>query len=103
MLYASTRDEQGIATRLENLAKVVVARGRGLTVLRLLASAEGRRRAHGLEGSAANRDACERAIAAAREQLDVATADAAWSDGATMTLEQAITEARAEVADRELR
>lgn len=72
-------------------------------MLRLLAAAEGRRRAHGLEGSAANRDACERAIAAAREQLDVATAYAAWSDGATMTLEQAITEARAEVADRELR
>jgi hypothetical protein len=36
---------------------------------------------------------------AARAQLDVATADAVWSDGAAMTLEQAITHARAEVTD----
>jgi hypothetical protein len=42
-----------------------------------------------------------RAIAPSRPraQLDVATADAAGSDGATMTLEQAMTHARAEIVD----
>jgi hypothetical protein len=58
-----------------------------------------RRRAHGLGCSAADRDACDHAIATARAQLDVATAGAVWSDGAAMTLEQAITHTREEVTD----
>jgi predicted ATPase/class 3 adenylate cyclase len=97
--YSETHDELGIATSLESLAMAVATCGRAPSVLRLLAAAAARRRAHGLEGSAANPDARDRAIATARAQLDVATADAAWSDGATMTLEQAITHARAEVVD----
>ncbi len=98
-LSAETHHEPGIATSLENLARVAAARRRAPAVLRLLAAAAARRRAHGLGCSAADRDACDHAIAAARAQLDVATADAVWSDGAAMTLEQVITHAREEVTD----
>jgi hypothetical protein len=56
-------------------------------------------RAHGSERVAAVRDACDRAITAARAQLDVATADEVWSDGAVMTVEQVIAYAREEAAD----
>ena len=51
-----------------------------------------------LGSSDANRDARHRAIDAARRQLGAATADATWSDGATMTLEQALAYAREQVA-----
>jgi len=98
-LYAETRDEPGIATSLENLARAVAARGRAAAVLRLLAAADVRRRAYGSERVAAVRDACDRAITAARAQLDVATADGFWSDGAAMTVEQVIAYAREEAAD----
>ncbi len=98
-VYAETRDEPGIAASLENLARVVAACGRAAAVVRLLAAADARRRAHGFECAAATRAACDRAIAAARAQLDVAIADTAWSDGAAMTVEQAITYAREEAAD----
>jgi predicted ATPase/class 3 adenylate cyclase len=98
-LYAEAHDELGTAASLENLARVAAARGRAPAVLKLLAAAEARRRAQGLEYSAANREVCDRAIAAARAELDGATADAAWSDGTTMTVEQAITHAGEEIAD----
>jgi predicted ATPase/class 3 adenylate cyclase len=98
-LSAETHHEPGIATSLENLARVAAARGRAPAVLRLLAAADARRRVYGLGCSAADSDACDRAIATARAQLDVATADAAWSDGASMTLEQAIAHARQQLTD----
>ena len=98
-LYAETPDTPGIATSLETLARVSAEHGRAPAVLRLLAAADALRRAQGLEGSAADREACDRAIGVARAQLDVETAAAAWSDGAAMTLEQAITYARAETMD----
>jgi predicted ATPase/class 3 adenylate cyclase len=93
-LYSETHDELGIATSLESLATAVAARGRAPSILRFLAAADARRRMYDLGYTAADRDACDRAIATARAQLDVATADAAWSDGASMTLDQAIALAR---------
>jgi len=65
----------------------------------LLAAADARRRAHSLVSSASDRDAFDRAAAAARAQLDGTTADAVWLDGATMTLEQAIARAHEQFTD----
>ena len=98
-LCADAHDEPGIVTSLENLARVVAARGHAPAALSLLAAADARRPAHALRGSVADRDTRDRAIAAVRTQLDVATADAVWSDGAMMTLEQAIARARAQFTD----
>ena len=98
-LCAEVHDEPGIATSLLNLARLVAARGRASAALSLLAAADARRRAHSLGCSAGDRDAFDRAVAAARAQLNGATADAIWSDGATMTLEQAIARAREQFSD----
>jgi predicted ATPase/class 3 adenylate cyclase len=98
-LYADTHDEPGIAMSLQNLARGVAARGRAPAALSLLAAADALRRAHNLGCSASDRDAFNRAVAAARAQLDRATAAAVWSDGATMTLEQAIAHARDQFTD----
>jgi len=94
VLCAETHDEPGIATSLENLARVVAARGPATAALSLLAVADARRRAHNLQCSTSDRDAFDRAVGALRAQLDGATADAVWSGSATMTLEQAIARAR---------
>jgi predicted ATPase/class 3 adenylate cyclase len=99
LLSADTHDEPGIATSLENLARVVAARGPAPAALSLLAAADARRRAHSLRCSASDRDAFDRAVVAVRAQLDGATADTVWSDGATMTLEQAIARAREQFTD----
>jgi hypothetical protein len=99
VLCADTHDEPGIATSLENLARVVAARGPAPAALSLLAAADARRRAHSLRCSAGDRDAFDRAVVAVRAQLNGATADAVWSDGATMTLEQAIARAREQFID----
>ncbi|MDO8474641.1 MAG: tetratricopeptide repeat protein [Candidatus Rokubacteria bacterium] len=98
-LYAETHDEPGIATSLENLAGAVAARGRAPAALSLLAAADARRRAHSLGCSASDRGTFDRAVVAARAQLDAATADAVWSEGAAMTLEQAIARAREQFTD----
>jgi uncharacterized 2Fe-2S/4Fe-4S cluster protein (DUF4445 family) len=84
---------------LPYLARVVAAHGRASAALSSLAAADARRRAHSLGCTAGDRDAFDRAVAAARTQLDEATADAIWSDGATATLDQAIARPRGQFID----
>jgi non-specific serine/threonine protein kinase len=98
-LWAEAQDAPGIATSLEDLARVADARGRAPAVVRLVAAADAWRRARGLPCPDADREACDRAIASARARLDAATVEAAWLEGATMTLEQAIAHAREQVSD----
>ncbi len=98
-LFAEAHDNPGIITNLADLARVAAARGHPSVVIRLLAAVDAQRRAGGLPSPDADRDACDRAVAAARGQLDAATCDAAWSEGAAMTLEQAVAHARARVGD----
>jgi tetratricopeptide (TPR) repeat protein len=98
-LFAEAHDNPGIITNLVDLARVAAARGHASVVIRLLAAVDAQRRAGGLPCPDADRDACDRAVAAARGQLDAATCDAAWSEGAAMTPEEAVSHARARVGD----
>ena len=98
-LWVEAQDAPGIATSLEALATVASARGRAPAVVRLLAAVRTWRCAQGLPEPEADREACDRALASARAQLDPTAVEAAWSEGATMTLEQAIVLARAQVTD----
>jgi predicted ATPase/class 3 adenylate cyclase len=98
-LFAEAHDNPGIITNLVDLARVAAARGHASVVIRLLAAVDAQRRAGGLPYPDADRDACDRAVAAARGQLDAATYDAAWAEGAAMTPEEAVSHARARVGD----
>jgi predicted ATPase/class 3 adenylate cyclase len=98
-LFAGAHDDPGIATSLVELARVAAARGHPMVVMRLLAAADARRRACGVPWPDTDREACDRAAATARAQLDATAGEAAWSEGAAMTLEQAIAHARAQLGD----
>jgi hypothetical protein len=98
-LFAEAHDDPGIATSLVELARVAAARGHPMVVMGLLAAADARRRACGVPWPDTDREACDRAVAAARTQLDATAGEAAWSQGAAMTLEQAIAHARAQLDD----
>jgi hypothetical protein len=89
----------GIITNLADLARVAAARGHPSVVIRLLAAVDALRRAGSLPFPDADRNACDRALAAARGQLDAATCEAAWSEGAAMTIERAVAHARTQVGD----
>jgi hypothetical protein len=98
-LFPEAHDNPGIVTTLADLARVAGAWGDPSVVVRLLAVVDARRRAGGLPFSEADHEACDRAVAAARVQLDAATGDAAWSEGAAMTLEQAVAHARGRIGE----
>jgi class 3 adenylate cyclase len=100
-LWVEAQDAPGIATSLEALARVASARGRAPAVVRLLAAVRTWRRAQGLPDPEADREACDRALASAHSQLDPTAVEAAWSEGAAMTLEQAIAYAREPLTDLE--
>ena len=68
-------------------------------MVRLLAAADTWRRVRGVPRPDADREVCDRAIASARAQLDAATVEAAWAEGAAMTLEQAIAHAHEQLSD----
>ena len=98
-LFAEAHDNPGIVANLADLARVAAARGHPSVVIRLLAVVDTQRRAGRLSCPDADRTACDRAVAAARGQLDAATGDAVWCEGAAMTLEQAVAHARTQVGD----
>ena len=98
-LGAEVQDGPRIAASLQGLARVAGVRGRAATAVRLLAAADVWRRTCGLSFPAADREACDRDIDAARPLLDAATFEAAWSEGTAMTLDQAIGHAREQLGD----
>lgn len=93
-LAAGVHDNAAIATNLEDLARVAAARGHRRTPLRLLAAADAIRRAHGLERSEGHRDECDHVVAIARRRLGAVVFESVWAEGASMTIEQAMTYAQ---------
>jgi ATP/maltotriose-dependent transcriptional regulator MalT len=81
---------QGIPSALEGLAAVVAVQGELVWAARLWGSAEGLRETRGSPLPPVYRAAYERAVAAARSQLGEKTFVAAWSQGRSMTPEQAL-------------
>ena len=79
-----------VAYTLEGLAGLAAAQGQPKRAARLAGAAEALREALDCPMPASDRPRYERYIAAARAQLDVATFAAAWSNGRTMTAEQAV-------------
>jgi predicted ATPase/class 3 adenylate cyclase/tetratricopeptide (TPR) repeat protein len=98
-LCAEAHDTPGIVTTLADLARVAAAHGHPSVVVRLLGAVDAQRRAGALPCPDGDRDVCDQTAATARAQLNAATGDAAWSEGAAMTLEQAVAHARALVGD----
>jgi predicted ATPase len=87
-LYAEADDGPGIAASLMALASAAAARGQRATLVRLVAAADALCRARDLPCPDADRDACDRAVAAVRAELDAGAFDTAWAEGAAMTLGQ---------------
>ncbi len=83
-------DKAGIAVYLEQLAEVVTAQGEGAWAARLWGAAEALREAIGAPLVPVFRPGYERAVAAARTHVGGQEFAAAWAEGRTMTLEQAL-------------
>jgi ATP/maltotriose-dependent transcriptional regulator MalT len=75
---------------LEGLAAVVAAQGEPVWAARLWGAAEAQREVYSLPLPPVYRADYERAVAAARTQLDEQLFAAAWAEGRSMTLEQAL-------------
>jgi non-specific serine/threonine protein kinase len=84
-----------VARCLEGLAAVASARREPLDAARLFGAAEAAREAFGTPVFAPYRPWFDRDVAAARAQLDPETFAAAWAEGGTMPLDEAITYALA--------
>jgi len=83
---------------LEVSAGPAAAKGQPERAARLLGAAEALREAMGLGLQPADQFEIDRYEAAAREQLDEATFEAAWAEGRAMTLEEAVAYALGEDA-----
>jgi len=91
LAIASKRGSKGgIALYQEAFASVVAAQGELIRAAHLWGSAEVLREAIGAPRPPFERVRYERAVAAARIQLGEQAFDAAWAEGRTMTLEQAL-------------
>jgi predicted ATPase/class 3 adenylate cyclase/DNA-binding CsgD family transcriptional regulator len=83
-------DQVLIASCLEGLAGVAEVRGQSVWAARFFGIAEVLREAGGTPMPLSDRKVYERYLAAARAQLGEAAFAAAWAEGRTMTLEQAL-------------
>jgi predicted ATPase/class 3 adenylate cyclase len=89
-------DQHGIAESLEGLAGVVGVQGQPERAALLFGAAEALRDAMGAPLPPAGRADYERSVAAVRAQLDAAAFAAAWAEGRSTPLEQAIAVALAQ-------
>jgi len=89
-------DQHGVAECLEGLAGVVGVQGQPARAALLFGAAEALRDAIGAPVPPADRADYERSVAAVRAQLDAAAFGAAWAEGRSTPLEQAITVALSE-------
>jgi tetratricopeptide (TPR) repeat protein len=87
---------------LEACAGVAVGQGQAVQAARLMGAAEVLRRTNGVQMPPSAGPAYRRAVAAARAQLGDTAFAAAWSGGQSLTLEQAIAEALAELQRTDL-
>ena len=89
-LFRELDDRQGVAECLAGLAGAAAAVGQPVRAARLFGAAEARLEAIGAQISPSNRSDYRRNLAAVRRELGDAALAAAWSEGRTMTLEQAV-------------
>ncbi len=89
-LYAELKRKQMIAEVFIGLASVATAEKVPQQAARLLGAGQALLDAQGIQIGVAIRAVYERGIAAAREQLDESSFNAAWNEGKAMTMEQAI-------------
>jgi predicted ATPase/DNA-binding CsgD family transcriptional regulator len=92
-LWLESDDGRGIAGTIAGIAGVLNHRGQSERAARLLGAAWGIATALGLRYLAHHVHA-ERVLTATRARLDNQVFDAAWLEGQTLSLEQAVTEAR---------
>ena len=86
-------DHQGVLTCLEGLARIAVEERRLAEAARLLGAVDQLRTHYNYTPLAAEQADFERVVARARQDMDQAAFDAAWSEGRTLTLESAIEQA----------
>jgi predicted ATPase/DNA-binding CsgD family transcriptional regulator len=92
-LWLESDDGRGIAGTFAGIAGVANHRGRPERAARLLGAAWGVAESLGVRYLAHHVHA-ERVLAATQSQLDDEAFDAAWEEGQTLSIEQAVTEAR---------
>ncbi len=92
-LWLESDDGRGIAGTLAGIAGVANRRGRSERAARLLGAAWGVAESLGVRYLAHHVHA-ERVLATTRSQLDDEAFDAAWEQGQTLSIEQAVAEAR---------
>jgi predicted ATPase/class 3 adenylate cyclase len=81
-IQRTVSDAAGIATNLEDLARVAHARDKPRLMAQLLATADALRQSNGISLSARELESFDRAVASARGVLDDATFRSAWATGA---------------------
>jgi len=86
-------DRQGVAACIAALAAVALARGQKSEATALFAAAEVALKSVRAQLLHIDQTAYDRGLAAVRSQLDRTVFDAAWADGQTLTIEQAIERA----------
>jgi predicted ATPase/class 3 adenylate cyclase len=89
----------GIAQNLEGLAAGAVAQGQSERATRLFGAAEGLREAIGGRLPPADRAEHDRSVSAVRTALGEEAFTAAWAEGRTMSLDEAVSHALEEPAD----
>jgi len=94
ILRQETGEKEGIATAVEGLAAVAVMQGQPMRAARLYGLAESLRNILGAPLTPIDRSYYEQTVAAIRAQLDEPTFLKAWTEGRTMTLEEAIAAAK---------
>jgi predicted ATPase/Tfp pilus assembly protein PilF len=92
-LFREVGDPRSIARNLEGLAAVAGAQGQAARAARLCGAAEMLRETMGTPLPPVDRARYAHAVAAARAQFDAAAFAAAWAEGRTLPLEQAIADA----------
>jgi ATP/maltotriose-dependent transcriptional regulator MalT len=90
ILARKVDDKEYISIYLEGLAGAVAAQGEPAWAARLWGAAEAVRETIGFPIRPVDRGAYERSVTAARAQLGKKSFTAAWAEGRTMTLEQAL-------------
>jgi len=89
-LRAETGDPAGIADSLQALAGPAAASGRFAHAARLLGAAHSIRHAYGCVAAPRERDEYDAHVRAAQERLDDEAFDAAWTQGAGLSTEEAV-------------
>lgn len=89
-IHQEEKLDWGIATAVEGFASLAAMQGKAESAARLLGAIESYSILDGVMSTPADRIEHERTLAAVQTRLDQNTFDVAWTEGTTMTLEQAV-------------